>query len=194
MFLDCTLLFSNAKTFFEAQKNFSYCISSLQHNQNLLTNGTFSITCKGSWTEKKKEVFANNLENMSQNSNSKIFTGIFLKSPSMILYLCANYKRKHHDYNLSKLVFPVTWFMIMGIWILDFLTATNTISLTYLQFSQDSINNMAEKHHNVNLFRLHPIEQITWTYPTWHHTGEWLYLESWLEKAFKRYNLNYFKR
>lgn len=42
---------------------------------------------------------------MSQNLNSKNFTGIFLKLQCKILYLCTNSKRKHHDYKLLKLVF-----------------------------------------------------------------------------------------
>ena len=61
--------------------------------------------------------------------------------------------------------------MNMGIWIRNFLTAKNTLSLIYLQFSQDSINTMADKHHYLNLFRLHLIEQITWTYPPGYQTG-----------------------
>ena len=69
---------------------------------------------KGSWNEEK--VFMNNLEKMSQNSSSKNFTGIFLKLQSMILYLCANSKRKHHDYKLLKLVFQQSH----GLWIWEF--------------------------------------------------------------------------
>ena len=59
----------------------------------------------------------------------------------------------------------------MRIWMINFLNAKNIISLIYLQFRLDSINIMADKYHNLNLFRLHSTEQITWTYSAGYYTG-----------------------
>lgn len=44
-----------------------------------------------------------NFEKKSQNSNSKKFTGIFLRILSIILHLCE--KRKYHNYEVLKLIF-----------------------------------------------------------------------------------------
>lgn len=118
-----------------------------------------------------ENVFMISLEKMSQNSNSKNFTAIFLKLQWKILYLCTNSKRKHHDYRLLKLVFQQS----CGLWIWEYewqiFSMPEISCLIYLQFSLDSINIMADKYHNLNLFRLHSTEQITWTYPARYYTG-----------------------
>lgn len=88
-----------------------------------------------------ENVFMISLEKMSQNSNSKNFTGIFLKLQWKILYLCTNSKRKHHDYRLLKLVFQQS----CGLWIWEYewqIFSMPISCLIYLQFSLNSINIM----------------------------------------------------
>lgn len=110
----------------------------------------------------------------------KTFTGIFAKFKSIMFYLCASYERKHHDYKLWCLFFNSHMLYEYGNLHKKFsycqkhhkfsIHSVNTASSVNI-FIQYSIIIMAEKHHNLNLFKLHPTEKITWIYPTGCHTG-----------------------
>ena len=68
-FLDCTCLFPNAETFFQVRNNFSYCTSSLQHNQMSAENGTF-VTA---FLHGKKEKYSQSLLRKCHKTETKKF-------------------------------------------------------------------------------------------------------------------------
>lgn len=174
-------------------KEFSYCTSCTSQLCPADKWYAFHHFLKVVWNA--ENVFMISLEKMSQNSNSKNFTGIFLKLQWKILYLCTNSKKKkHHDYRLLKLVSStVMWSMNMRIWMTNFLNAKN-IMFNIPYNSNDSINIMADKYHSLNLFRLHStLSKLLELIQPGIILGNGSF-DSWLEKVFTKYNLSYFKR